>query len=173
MAKRPIVAGIRTRAEEPDSAGGVRLDELREALACWTSGVAVLAVRDDGDVVAMTISSFSSLSLRPPLVMLAVDEQAAVLPSLEDVGRFTVSILAQDQRRLALSYADRFPFDQVISGEDADPTVPGALASLVCTVGAMHPGGDHRIVVGQVERVMLGADAPPLVYHRREYRTLA
>jgi flavin reductase (NADH) len=172
MAKRPIVAGIRTRAEEPQPPDGVRLDELREALACWTSGVAVLAVRDEGDVVAMTISSFSSLSLRPPLVMLAVDEQAAVLPSLEDVGRFTVSILAEDQRRLALSYADRFPFEQAITLTDADPVLPGALASLVCTVSELHPGGDHRIVVGQIERVELGVDAPPLVYHRREYRTL-
>ena len=172
MARRPIVAGIRTREEEPQPEDDLPLDELREALACWSSGVAVLAVRDEGDVVAMTVSSFSSLSLRPPLVMLAVDGQAAVLPSLEEVGRFTVSILADDQRRLALSYADRFPFEQAFAAGEADPVLAAALASLVCTVAQVHPGGDHRIVVGRVERVELGRDAPPLVYHRREYRTL-
>jgi flavin reductase (NADH) len=172
MSRRPIVAGIRTRGDDPQPEAGLPLDALREALACWTSGVAVLAVRDDGDVVAMTVSSFTSLSLRPPLVLVGVDEQAAVLPSLDDVGRFTLSILAADQRRLALSYADRFPFDQALAPGDADPVLPGALASLVCTVWQMHPGGDHRIVVGQVERVEMGIDAPPLVHHRREYRTL-
>src|SRR4051812_45047470 len=156
MTRRPIVAGIRTRDDDPQPEGELRLDDVREALACWTSGVAVIAVRDDGDVVAMTVSSFTSLSLRPALVLVCVDEQAALLPSLEDTGRFTLSILADDQRRLALSYADRFPFDQALTAADADPVVPGALASIVCTVAEMHPGGDHRIVVGRVERVAIG-----------------
>ncbi|HSU15325.1 flavin reductase family protein [Longimicrobium sp.] len=172
MTRRPIVAAIRTRDEEPEPEGELRLDDFREALACWTSGVAVLAVRDDDDVVAMTVSAFTSLSLRPPLVLVCVDEQAALLPSLEDAGRFTVSFLAEDQRRLALSYADRFPFDQAISAAQADPVLPGALAALVCSVAEMHPGGDHRIVIGRVERAEIGRDAPPLVHHRREYRTL-
>lgn len=173
MTRRPIVAGIRTRDDEPERHGDLRLDDLREALANWTSGVAVLAVRDDGDVVAMTVSSFTSLSLRPPLVLVCVDEQAAVLPSIQDTGRFTLSVLAADQRRLALSYADRFAFDQAIPPGDDDPVLPGALAALTCSVAEMHAGGDHRIVVGRVERVVLGDDRPPLVHHRREYRALA
>lgn len=173
MSRRPIVASIRTHDDDPHPEGELRLDDFREALACWTSGVAVIAVRDDGDVVAMTVGSFTSLSLRPALVLVCVDEQAALLPSLEDAGRFTLSILADDQRRLALSYADRFPFDQALTAADADPVLPGALASIVCTVAEMHPGGDHRIVVGRVERVAIGREAPPLVHHRREYRTLA
>ena len=173
MSRRPIVAGIRTREDDPEPEGELRLDDLREALACWTSGVGVLAVRDDGDVVAMTVSAFASLSLRPPLVLACVDEQAALLPSLEEVGRFTLSILAEDQRRLALSYADRFPVDPALTAAHVDPVLPGALAAFVCTVAEMHPGGDHRIVVGRVERVEIGREAPPLVHHRREYRTLA
>ena len=167
------MAGIRTRNDEPERSGDLRLDDFREALASWTSGVAVLAVRDEGDVVAMTVSSFTSLSLRPPLVLVCVDEQAAVLPSIEDTGRFTLSILAAGQRRLALSYADRFAFDQAFPEGDDDPMLPGALAAIVCTVAETHPGGDHRIVIGRVERVALGDDRPPLVHHRREYRTLA
>jgi flavin reductase (NADH) len=49
----------------------------------------------------------------------------------------------------------------------------GALATLVCSLWAAHPGGDHRIVVGRVERVVFGPDTPPLLYHRRSYRPLA
>jgi flavin reductase (DIM6/NTAB) family NADH-FMN oxidoreductase RutF len=173
MTRRPIVAGIRTRDDEPEHHGELRLDDFREALASWTSGVAVLAVRDEGDIVAMTVSAFTSLSLRPPLVLVCVDEQAAVLPSIEDAGRFTLSILAADQRRLALSYADRFAFDQAFPPGEDDPMLPGALAAIVCSVAETHQGGDHRIVVGRVERVVLGDDRLPLVHHRREYRTLA
>lgn len=174
MSRRPIVAGIRMGGGDDDDDADVALAaELREALALWASGVAVIAVRDDDEVVAMTASSFTSVSMRPPLVLVCIDEQAAILPSIEDVGRFTVSILAAEQRRLAISYADRFPYDAASFSADGDPVLTDALCSLACSVWETYPGGDHRIIVGRVERVETrDGDASPLVRYGREYRVL-
>jgi flavin reductase (NADH) len=163
---RPIIAGIRSG---PASAA----DPVRDAFARWASGVTVLAVDDDGDLLAMVASAFTPLSLDPPLALVCVRADAAILPSLEDVGRFTLNLLAEGQRRLASSLVSGNPVPADVFDRAPDPVLRGSLASLVCTVHELLPGGDHRIVVGRVERVAAGPAAPPLLYHGREYRSLA
>jgi flavin reductase (NADH) len=172
VSPRPIVPGIRTGRE--DAGGGSALAaDFREALSLWASGVAVVALREDDEVVAMTVSAFASVSLRPPLVLACIGEQAALLPSLLEAGRFTVSLLAGGQARLAAELADKLPPGGAFDDDEGAPVLRGALATLVCSLWAAHPGGDHRIVVGRVERVVFGPDTPPLLYHRRSYRPLA
>jgi len=97
---------------------------------------------------------------------------AAVLPFLEVGARFAVSILAEGQRRVASLFADAAPLGRAAVAAEGDPVVEGALAALACTVQAVHPGGDHRIVVGAVERVVLGPAGSPLLYYDRDYRRL-
>lgn len=174
MTPRPIQATVRTRGDDP---GGSGLSaDFREAMAAWPAGVVVVAVRDDDEVLGMTASAFTSVSADPPLVLVCVSEHAPILFSLLDEGRFTVNLLAAGQARAAAAFADKLPPDPGLFADDADdagdPVLRGALATFVCTLWAEHPGGDHRVVIGRVERVVLGADAPPLVYHRRGYRGL-
>lgn len=171
MAK-PIQPTIRTHAEAPDADAGVRPAEFREAAAFWATGVAVLAAADGDDVEAITLTAFTPLSADPPLVLACVGNDAAVLYVVEDVGRFTVSVLAEGDRRAASNFAQRLP-PEPGRFADADPVLRGALVSFVCTLRETHPGGDHHVVVGQVERIVMGDDDPaPLLYFRREYRTL-
>ena len=170
MSPRPIVPGIRTGPADAGGEDPALAADFREALALWPSGVAVVALREDDEVVAMTVSAFASVSLRPPLVLACIGEQAAILPSLLEIGRFTVSLLAAGQARLAAELADKLPPEDVFEDDEGAPLLRGALAALVCSLWAEHPGGDHRIIVGRVERVGFGSDAPPLVYHRRAYR---
>lgn len=141
-----------------------------EALSRWASGVAVVAVRDGPTIATITATSFASVSLDPPLVLVCVDRDATVTPLLEEGARFGVSILSAGQRRLASMYADRGPLARDRFPSEGDPIVAEALVGLGCIVRANHPGGDHRIVVGEVDRVESGAEAPPLLYYRREYR---
>jgi flavin reductase (DIM6/NTAB) family NADH-FMN oxidoreductase RutF len=170
---RPIQASIRTRADEPPSGGGVTAAEFREALASWASGVAVLAAADGDDVEALTATAFTPLSADPPLVLACLGNDAALLYVIEDVGRFTVNLLGKDDRRAASAFAQRMTLEPGRFAPGADPVLAGALVSLVCRLRETHPGGDHRIVVGEVERVVMGDDdADPLLYYRREYRTL-
>jgi flavin reductase (NADH) len=168
---RPIQASIRTRDDDPGREGEVSAAEFREAMAFWASGVAVLAARDGDDVEAITVVAFSPLSADPPLVLVCVGNDAAVLYVIEEARRFTVNVLAAGDQRAASAFAQRMP-PEPSRFEDGDPTLRGALVSLVCALTETHAGGDHRIVIGQVERVVTGTDADPLLYFNREYRTL-
>jgi flavin reductase (NADH) len=108
----------------------------------------------------------------PPLVLVCIDEHGHILPSLLAERRFTVSLLAETQKRLAAGFAEKLPSADDPFAE-GDPVLHGSLSALVCTLWEAYPGGDHRIVVGRVERVVPGDEEAPLLYHRRRYRGLA
>lgn len=167
MERRPIRATVHGAGEEP-----VAADALRDALARWASGVAVVAVRDETHVYAITATAFAPVSLAPPLVLVCVGPNASVWPFLDVGASFAVSFLAAGQRRVASMVADGGPLLRSLFPPSGDPVVEGTVAALACTVSATHPGGDHRIVLGAVERVLVGSDSPPLAYFDREYRTL-
>lgn len=171
MSRRPIQATIRTGPGDPAGEGVAA--QLREALSHWASGVAVLAATDGEEVEAITVTAFSAVSMDPPLVLVCVGVSSPILPALLEARRFTVGFLAAADRRTASYVAQRLPLDRPLFPDPAaDPVMPGALATLVCRLWEDHPGGDHRILVGEVERVELGPDADPLLYYRREYRAL-
>ena len=168
MPRKPIVARVdagRGGGEPPPRA------ELREALARWASGVAVVATRQDDAVTALTVSAFMAVSLEPPLIAVALGEQAPLTALLEEGSRFGVSILAADQRRSAGVFADSFAVDASGFAAVGDPLLEGALAGLGCRVAAVHAVGDHRLVLGAVEAVRLGRGSP-LIYFDRTYRGL-
>ncbi|MBX6363120.1 MAG: flavin reductase family protein [Gemmatimonadetes bacterium] len=167
MTRKPIQAAVGGPDDER-----ARADALRDAYARWASGVAVVAVRDEPYLYAITATSFTPVSLDPPLVLVCIGRNASVWPFLQVGAPFAISILAAGQRRIASIVADGGPLVRPLFPPDGDPVVPDAIAAFACTVSATHPGGDHRIVVGAVERVQLGPAAPPLAYFDREYRTV-
>lgn len=170
MNRRPIQASIRTHAGDGDEPSLSR--QLRDARSQWASGVAIVAVNDEGDLEAITVTAFNVVSLDPPLVLVCVDEQAAILPMLLELQRFTVNVLPEAAQRTASTVANRMPLRDLPFAQEGDPTLDGALVSLVCRLQDAHPGGDHRILVGAVEQVLFGPDAPPLLYFGRDYRRL-
>lgn len=172
MSRRPIQPGIRTGSPAPGGRSPLA-EELREALSHWASGVAVLAVSDGEEVEAITVTAFSAVSLDPPLVLVCVSEQSAILPMLLEERRFTVNVLGEDDRKLATTVAQRLPVPEPRFAAGRDPVLEGSVVSLVCGLWREHPGGDHRILVGEVERVEPGTGSGPLLYHRRAYRGLA
>lgn len=167
--RRPIRSTIRTHSEEQETGEGPSPDTLREAYAHWASGVAVLAARSGGILDAMTVTAFTPVSVEPPLVLVCVHEFAQPLSIIQAEGRFTVSVLPTDAQRTASMVADRFLLSRLPFAPDGDPVLDGALVSFVCRLHAEHPGGDHKILVGEVERVEFGEDKSPLLYYRRDY----
>jgi flavin reductase (NADH) len=171
MTRRPIQAGISSQAAG-DATESERLQQqVRDAFAHWASGVAVIAARHGGTLDAITVTSFSTVSLAPPLLLACMGEQAAPLPLIRAGGRFTLSILAQAQRRAASVIADRMPGRQSLFS-DGEPAVLGALVAFDCVLRNDYDGGDHRILVGAIERVSFGDHAEPLLYVQRGYRAL-
>ncbi len=149
---------------------------FREALARFASGITVVSVRGaDGADYGMTVSSFASLSLHPPLVLACVDTAATVLPHLRAADTFGVSILAADQRALAARVAvhgiDRFEGVERTHAAQGPALIAGAVAHLVCRRVNEFPGGDHVILLGEVITAEVHG-GEPLVYWARGYRTV-
>ncbi|CAN5806612.1 flavin reductase family protein [soil metagenome] len=147
-------------------------DDFRDALSRWASGVTLVAARHDGRIVATTVSAFTSLSLDPPLVLVALGPNASVLPFLQPGERFGISILGEQQRRLATSYADVFPVGPDPFPADGEPLVRDALAGLSCTVNEVRSGGDHVLIIAGVQDVRVSGDDEPLIRFFRSYHGL-
>jgi flavin reductase len=151
--------------------------EFRSALGRFISGVTVITVETaSGEVHGMTASSFCSVSLRPPLVLVCVDHLAETYLHIRQRGRFGVSVLKEEQEALSEFFADpdRNPdaarrldihYSQMKSGM---PVLAHALANLDCSVVQAHDAGDHTIFVGAVKEVSV-AEGSPLLYFRGHY----
>jgi flavin reductase (DIM6/NTAB) family NADH-FMN oxidoreductase RutF len=116
------------------------------------------------------------LSLEPCLVLVCIDKRASVHEYLYEGKHFAVNILAEDQehvsRRFASKEQDRFNGTGYSEGANGAPLLDGALAYIECRVVHTYPGGDHTIVVGEVESVRI-AEHKPLAYYRGGYSQLA
>jgi flavin reductase (DIM6/NTAB) family NADH-FMN oxidoreductase RutF len=150
---------------------------FREALGRFATGVSVVtAPAANGGAVGVTISSFTSLSLEPPLVLFCIGRASTSHRTLVASPVFGVNILSADQERLSEVFAgaadDKFDGLAVSAGLNGVPLLAGCLANLECCLIAVHPGGDHDIVVGQVEAVHLG-EGEPLLRFRGGYRQIA
>lgn len=160
-------------------AGPTRPDarDFRRACGQFATGVAVVAVRGpDGRPAGLTVNSFTSVSLDPPMVLFCLDDRAGCLSAFERAGGFAVSVLAEGQADLSRRFADA-EIDKFagLTWEEGPrgPVLPGALAWFQCRTDAVHRGGDHLILVGAVESVDVARDSTrPLLYWRGDYRAL-
>jgi flavin reductase (DIM6/NTAB) family NADH-FMN oxidoreductase RutF len=155
----------------------VSKDDFRAALGRFVSGVTVITtLSEDGQPAGLTVSAFASLSLEPCLVLACIDKRASLHESLYEGKHFAVNILAEDQehvsRRFASKEQDRFNGTGYSEGANGAPLLDGALAYIECRVVHVYPGGDHTIIVGEVETVRI-AEHKPLAYYRGGYSQLA
>ncbi len=152
--------------------------EFRAAIGQFATGVTVVTAIDGGRPVGITVNAFTSVSLDPALVVVALDRRRFIVPLIEAAGRYAVNVLAEDQQWLS----DCFAGASVVPGRDAFcgapwrpggaglPILGGAIAWLECRVVERIALGDHLLFAGAVEAVGAGEqDAPPLLYHRRRY----
>jgi 3-hydroxy-9,10-secoandrosta-1,3,5(10)-triene-9,17-dione monooxygenase reductase component len=151
--------------------------EFRRAMGQFATGIAIVAGRDtDGRPFGLTVNSFTSVSLEPPLVLFCLANRSELNAPLASTRMYGVSVLAEDQQdwstRFATPGADRFSGVELAGGPHGLPLVPGALAWLECRVAAIHPGGDHSIYLGEVLHLE-ARPGRPLLYHGSGYRRLA
>lgn len=156
----------------------------RESTACfkqwmgrWVTGVLTVLVPVDQGWHGMTANAFTSVSLDPALVLLCVDLVGNTESRLRKAGRFTVSMLSQQQRVVADRFSARdsgrrfLGLEEVALSDSGQPYLQGSLAWLACEVTEVMGGGDHRIFLA---RVVDGGhaedDVEPLVYFRGHYR---
>ncbi|MDQ3693684.1 MAG: flavin reductase family protein [Chloroflexota bacterium] len=154
---------------------------VREVRRRWASGVAVVLTRQDDGWRGATVSAFAVVSLEPPTVLVCLARDARMSIQVPESGMFTVSILDRGHEFLAERFAGRAPLvDAGLTGVDHAPApsglpvLAGALAWFDCDVSAVHDGGDHLVIIGQVNHVGAGEDTgDPLLYYEGRYRSIS
>lgn len=150
---------------------------FRDALGCFATGVVVITTRGpDGRPEGLTVNSFASVSLDPPLVLFSVDRKARLAGCFAAAGHFAVHVLGNRQSSLSSKFATKGGTDwsgiEWTPGAGGCPLLAGDIATLQCATHARHDGGDHVIVVGRV-LALRHSDGDPLLYFRGRYRTIA
>lgn len=157
----------------------ITADLFRQVMGHWGTGVTIVSTPGrDGKPYGLTVSSFTSVSLDPPLILICLDNRISGLQAFKDSGKFGVSVLAEGQADLSTLFARKDtvrPEELYVTGSTGVPLMKDALATLECKTHAIYPGGDHQILVGEVLAAALGTGGEgtgPLLYFRGKYRKL-
>lgn len=144
---------------------------FRDALGRYPTGVTIVTAYAGDRAVGMTVNSFASVSLDPPLVLWSVETATERYEIFRDAETYAINVLAADQAGLAHACAlepDLRNCYAAWTGEQA-PLIDGAVARFVCRRQAVHPGGDHEIIVGEVVDMDTPRDVPALVFYTSTY----
>ena len=155
----------------------VDAETYKAALSRWGSGVSIITTRDDqGRPTGFTATSLTSLSLAPPLVLFCLARSAGVAEAFQGAAAFAAHILSAGQQELSSRFAqsgiDRFAGLSYRAGTDGVPILGGVLAVLECRIVERHEGGDHVIIVGEVQAAQIH-EGDPLFHFRGRYAVLS
>ena len=165
---------------QPDAVtlASVAPDTFRAVMGHFVTGITVVTTLQDGQPRGITVNALTSVSLEPPLVVVALDRRRFITPSVHDTGRYAVNVLSEDQQALSDCFAgaavtpDRDAFCGAVwtPGPTGLPLIDGAIATLECTVTQVFQAGDHELFVARVDSVGNAEPHPmPLLYYRRQY----
>jgi len=149
---------------------------FRHALGHFPTGVCVVTSKVEGALLGMTVSSFNSLSLDPPLVLFSIDARVSSLPHWRRAEGYAVNVLAENQKdmsdRFARSGAKKWEGATYVEGLFGAPALPGAAAVLECAAWATHAAGDHLLFIVEVKRFRTASGRRPLVFSNGRYAKL-
>lgn len=151
---------------------------FRKALGHFPTGVAIVTTRNnDGRPIGLTINSFSSLSLDPPLVMWSLANRSTNLPVFKECNYFAINVISQTQTDAALGFAnpnvkDKFALVSHADGQEGVPLIDNCVATFVCKNYRQYEGGDHTIFIGKVVRHNAITEHEPAVFHRGQFTRL-
>ena len=152
--------------------------EFRDALGHFATGVCVITANPEGwEPFGMTVNSFASVSLDPPLILWSLKGDSEMREAFDKAERFAVNILRAEQQDLSDLYAKKDDHSLAPGhfelGASGAPIMPATLVSMECELEARHPGGDHIILVGRVTKLVQREAGAPLLFCAGGYRQLA
>jgi flavin reductase (DIM6/NTAB) family NADH-FMN oxidoreductase RutF len=158
----------------------VSADELRFAMRRWATGVTVVTSVHADSLHGMTVSSFTSLSLEPPLIMISLEISTRTHDLIQHSNNFGITVLAADQKSVSSRFSEpsteaeyRFEGLKLFELETGVPFIEGGVAFFDCQVVAKHDAGTHTVFIGEVIAASQGQDKAPLLYFNQSYRYLA
>ncbi len=151
-------------------------EKLRHAMRAWTTGVVIITSIHEGQLYGMTVNSFTSVSLDPPLILLTLRKLTHTHDLVVKSGRFAVTILTAEQKELSERFAGKLPnimdrFEGVLTEKlfSEIPVLKNGMAYLHCQVVNSMPIGENTLFVAEVIAAHGEGEGDPLVYHNREY----
>lgn len=154
-------------------------EDLRTAMRQWATGVTIVSAEHQGMRHGMTVSSFTSVSLQPPLVLVSLEQVTKTHQLVQAAGHFGVTIMGQHQKEISDRFAgripdheDRFKGLETVTLRTGAPLLVDGLAWFDCKVISTYPAGNHTVFIGEVLEVRTLNNLPPLIYYDRDYRKL-
>lgn len=156
--------------------------EFRDILGRFATGVTIVTAQWEGEIYGMTVNSFASVSLVPPLVLFCATPDGRTLALIEKSGTFAVNFLTSQQLELCQRFAgqtahpenDRFAgLVHTPGAHSAAPLLANCLAHLECRVVSIQPAGDHHVVLAEGISALAGVNEEPLLFFRGHYPTLS
>jgi flavin reductase (DIM6/NTAB) family NADH-FMN oxidoreductase RutF len=150
---------------------------LKQAMRTYPQGVTVATTKGRSGPAGLTVSSFTSVSLDPPLVLISIEKGSAIHDLFREAEVFAVNFLADDQKSVSDMFAgrtgakDRFEGLTHSAGVTGSPIISGVRAAIECRVWRVYDGGDHSILVGEVLSAKTFNSKRPLVYYSQQYTT--
>ncbi len=152
---------------------------FKEVMRHYAQGVTVVTARHGERLIGITVSSFTSISMNPPLAMIAIAKASSSHEPLVNAEHFAVNVLSSDQAWVSERFAgrvagvrDKFENIPYRLGSTGSPLILGAVAWLECKRWRVYEGGDHSIIIGEVIEARLTRRTQPLVYYNRSYTTV-
>lgn len=163
----------RTTKAAPPEARQFDKRDYRRALGQFATGVTIVTAHTKrGRPIGLTVNSFTSVSLDPPLVLWSLSRQATDFAEFHAAGRFAVNVLSARQHHLSRQFsttlADKFTDVEYDMAPGESPLLKGATAHFICRVASRFDGGDHVIILGEVEDYRWN-EGEPLVFHSGRY----
>lgn len=155
-------------------------EALRAVMRHWTTGITIVSVRDGAHVHGMTVNSFISVSLEPPLVMVSIEQSVRTHQFIQNTRVFTISILREGQQAISNRFAgreteqgNRFEGLATFTAVTGAPILADNFGYLDCAVIAAHPAGNHTLFIAEVVAAQATPTGKPLIYFDRDYHALA
>ena len=152
--------------------------ELRRAFSCFATGVTVITgIDQNGKPVGITISSFNTVSLNPPLVLWSIGSQSDLCNSFRIGQKQLIHVLDVNQKDLALVFAKQLNKNSIQMEHQIEPSglmrLANCLTYFECETIAVHEGGDHHIIVARVLSIEQDSDRHPLLFAQSQFNQLA
>jgi flavin reductase (DIM6/NTAB) family NADH-FMN oxidoreductase RutF len=149
---------------------------FRRVCSKYATGITILTVLDSrGTPQGMTVNSFTSVSLSPPLILVCIDRETSILSHFQPGTRFGVNVLHEEQKELSTWFArsghDRFSGLEWTPGQTGAPVLPEVLATMECEVTQIVEVGDHAVVFGEALHATW-REGQPLIYFNSSYQSL-
>lgn len=164
-----------SRMSKPATVDDAAQAGLKQAMRVYPQGVTVVTFAAEDGPKGLTVSSFTSISLSPPLVLISIARSSALHEAIGRSKGFAVNFLADDQKSVSDRFAgrvqmkDRFEGLGFKEGVTGSPIIDGVRAAIECRVWRTYEGGDHSIIIGEVVSARALNSKKPLVYYSQQY----